>query len=81
MSTKLNLVINDCGTDLDCALGGAPTLVYSGSIAGMGTGIALGTFNGGQGHRYEFIPTLDTQRGRTTTRRQVRRSSSSGTPP
>jgi len=59
MSTKLNLVVNDCGTDLDCAAGGANTLVYSGTIAGMGTGIALGSFNGGQGHRYEFIPTLD----------------------
>jgi len=58
MSTKLNLVINDCGTDLDCSLGGAPSLVYSGTIAAMGT-VALGTFNGSQGHRYEFIPTLD----------------------
>jgi spore coat-associated protein N len=58
MSTKLNLVIMDCGTDLDCTTG-TSTSVYSGTLAAMGTGIALGTFNAGVGHRYEFTPTLD----------------------
>jgi hypothetical protein len=58
MSTKLNLVVMDCGTDLDCA-SGASTTVYTGTLAGMGTGIALGSFGAGVGHRYEFTPTLD----------------------
>lgn len=58
ISPKLNLVVTDCGTDLNCGAG-TSTNVYTGTIAGMGTGIALGTFPAGVGHRYEFVPTLD----------------------
>jgi hypothetical protein len=61
LSTKLNLVIDDCGTwsssAPDCS---TVTNVYNGTLAGMTASKALGTFNGGVKHRYRFKVTLDT---------------------
>ena len=58
MANKLNLVVTDCGTDFDCSTG-ASSNVYTGTLAAMGTGIALGNFAGGAEHRYEFSVALD----------------------
>jgi hypothetical protein len=65
LSPKLNMVIVDCGT----FAGGAPTCgdsddvsVYTGPLPGIGTSaspITLGTFNGGDKHRYKFTVSLD----------------------
>jgi hypothetical protein len=60
LSTKLNVVIDDCGawsaSAPDCS---SVSNVYTGTLAGM-TGVkALGTFNGGVQHRYRFRVTLD----------------------
>jgi hypothetical protein len=61
LSTKLNLVIDDCGTwssgAPDCS---SVSNVYTGTLAGMSATKALGTFNGGVKHRYRFKVTLDT---------------------
>jgi spore coat-associated protein N len=58
MANKLNLVVTDCGTDLDCSTG-ASSNVYTGTLAGIGTGIALGNFGAGVGHRYKFDVEFD----------------------
>lgn len=64
MSAKLNLVVKDCG-DFSS---GTPTcdagdpVMYSGTIAAMGS-TALGTFSGGEKHRYEFAVTFDSSAG------------------
>lgn len=61
LSTKLNLVVKDCG-DFSA---GAPTcdagdpVRYTGTIAAMSADVALGTFDGGEKHRYEFSVTVD----------------------
>jgi hypothetical protein len=59
MSGKLNVIVTDCGTDVNCATG-ASTVKYTGTLAGMSTPIALGTFAGAEEHRYEFSVALDT---------------------
>jgi len=58
MSGKLNLVVTDCGTDSDC-VGGVNPVKYTGTLAGMGTGIALGNFAAGEEHRYQFAVQFD----------------------
>jgi hypothetical protein len=58
MSTKLNLVVTDCGTDLDCAAG-VNDVKYTGTVAGMGTGLALSPFAANEERRYEFAVALD----------------------
>ena len=61
LSTKLNLVVKDCG---DFA-SGTPTcdagdpVKYTGTIAAFGSAADLGTFAGGEKHRYEFSVTVD----------------------
>ena len=61
LSTKLNLVVKDCG-DFSS---GAPTcdvgdpVKYTGAISAMPASSALGTFAGGEKHRYEFSVTVD----------------------
>ena len=61
LSTKLNLVVKDCG-DFSS---GTPTcdpgddVKYTGTIAGMSSDVALGTFAGGEKHKYEFSVTVD----------------------
>ena len=62
LSTKLNLVVKDCG-DFSS---GTPTCdpgdtaKYTGTIAGMNSDVQLGTFAGGEKHKYEFSVTVDT---------------------
>jgi spore coat-associated protein N len=65
LSPKLNMAIVDCGTFTS----GTPTCgdgddssVYTGPLPGIGTSaapIGLGTFNGGEKHRYKFTVSLD----------------------
>jgi hypothetical protein len=58
MSSKLNVIVTDCGTDVNCASG--PSVVkYTGTLAGMTAPLALGTFAGAEEHRYEFSVALD----------------------
>jgi spore coat-associated protein N len=65
LSGKLNLVVVDCG-DFSS---GTPTcdagdpVKYTGTLAGMSSPVALGTFAGGQKHRYEFSVDVDTSAG------------------
>ena len=58
MSTKLDLVVTDCGTDVDCTTG-TSTPVYTGTVAAMPANIALGNFAAGIEHRYEFSVQLN----------------------
>ena len=58
LSTKLNLVVTDCGTDLDCTAGVNPN-VYGGKVSAMGTLLPLGTFNSLEERRFEFKVDLD----------------------
>ena len=69
--TKLNLVINDCGTDLDCTTGGANSSSYTRQLAGMGTGIPLGTFAGSEEPPLRVHPRPSTRAPTTTTSAQV----------
>jgi hypothetical protein len=66
LSGKLNLVVVDCGTFAgstapDCGDGDDVT-EYSGTVAAMGA-TALGTFAGGEKHRYEFRVAVDSSAG------------------
>jgi hypothetical protein len=62
LSTKLDVVVKDCG-DFSS---GTPTcdagdpVKYTGTIAAMSSDVALGTFAGGEKHRYEFSVTVNT---------------------
>jgi hypothetical protein len=56
LSAKLNIVVSDCGVDVDCA---TKALLYTGTVAGMGSNLALGTFAANATHRYEFAVDLD----------------------
>jgi hypothetical protein len=58
MSDKLNFVVTDCGSDVNCGLG-ASTNVYTGTLAAMGANLPLGTFIAGEEHRYQFTATFD----------------------
>jgi hypothetical protein len=70
LSEMLNLTVVDCGafvgaTAPTCGDGDDDTK-YSGTIAAMGAGTpveALGTFAGGEKHRYEFSVSVDTSAG------------------
>jgi hypothetical protein len=61
LSTKLNLVVKDCGDFSSgtptCDAG--DTAVYTGTIAAMSSDVALGTFAGDEKHRYEFSVAVD----------------------
>jgi spore coat-associated protein N len=61
MSSKLNLTIVDCGTDLDCAAG-TSSPVYGGTVAAM-PAQALGTWATNEAHRYKFSVQLDGSAG------------------
>ena len=61
LSTKLNLVVKDCGDfssgTPDCSTG---TVKYTGTISAMSSDVDLGTFAGGEKHKYQFSVTVDT---------------------
>ena len=65
LSTKLDLVVRDCG-DFSS---GTPScdpgddVKYTGAIADMNADVALGTFAGGEKHRYQFSVTVNTSAG------------------
>lgn len=56
MADKLNLEVNDCGTDGDCS---SKSNVYDGTLAGIGTDLPLGNYGAGVTHRYEFNVEFD----------------------
>jgi len=61
LSTKLNLVVKDCGdfsSGTPTCDGGDPQK-YAGTIAAFSSAAALGTFAAGEKHRYEFSVTVD----------------------
>ena len=67
LSGKLNLVVVDCGafagaTQPTCGDGDDVT-TYTGTIAAMTGSRALGTFAGGEKHRYKFSVSLDSTTG------------------
>jgi len=67
LSARLHLVVRDCGafsgaTAPPCGAG-AGTLVYDGTLAAMTDAQALGTFAGGEKHRFRFETTLDPAAG------------------
>jgi hypothetical protein len=72
MSDKLDLVVTDCGVDVNCLIG-TSTNVYTGTLAAMGTNLSLGTpFAVGEEHRYQFTVTFnggadDTYQGKGST--------------
>jgi hypothetical protein len=63
MAANLDLTIEDCGTDLDCAVG-TSTTTYSGKLSAMPTQ-ALGTWAAAAQHRYKFTVGLDGAAGNT----------------
>lgn len=61
LSSKLNLVVKDCGTfasGTPSCNGGSP-VKYTGTLAAMSSSSALGTFAADEKHRYEFTITFD----------------------
>ena len=62
MAAKMNMVVTDCGTDLDCGAGANPN-VYTGTLAAMSATFALGTFAPSEAHRYKFDATFDSSAG------------------
>jgi spore coat-associated protein N len=65
LSGKLNVTVVDCG---DFASGtptcdGGDPVMYSGTLAAMSSAVALGTFAGGEKHRYEFTVAVDSSAG------------------
>jgi hypothetical protein len=56
-SSKLTIVITDTGDPACTGTCPAPVVVYSGTIAAMGTQ-ALGSFPAGATHRYSFVVTF-----------------------
>jgi hypothetical protein len=58
MSGKLDVIVTDCGTDVDCVLG-TSTVKYTGTLAGMSSAVALGNFAANEEHRYEFSVQLN----------------------
>ena len=65
LSGKLNVKIVDCGTFAS----GTPTcdvgdpVKYTGTLAGMSSAVSLGSWAGGEKHRYEFDVDVDTSAG------------------
>lgn len=59
----LNVVVTDCGPDSDCASSGAGSADnvnrYTGTLAAMGTNIALSSFAPSAARTYEFSVQLD----------------------
>jgi hypothetical protein len=67
LSARLRVVVRDCGafagaTPPACGAG-AGTLVYDGTLAAMTDAEALGSFAGGEKHRFRFETSLDSGAG------------------
>jgi len=61
LSGKLDLVVKDCGdfsSGTPSCDAGDP-VKYTGTIAAMGSDVALGTYAGGEKHRYQFGVTVN----------------------
>ena len=58
MSEKLNVVVTDCGADVNCTTGTSSN-IYTGTLAAMGANLPLGTFAAAEEHRYTFTATFD----------------------
>ncbi len=58
MSGKLDLIVTDCGTDLDC-VAGTNTVKYTGTVSAMPASTALGTFAPAEQRRYQFSVQLN----------------------
>jgi spore coat-associated protein N len=61
MSDQIDLVVEDCGTDLTCGAG--DTNVYTGTLTAMNATFNLGSFPAGTSHRYEFTATFNASAG------------------
>ena len=66
MSGKIDLVIHDCGTFTvatppSCSTGG--TDVYTGTLAGLSSSQALGSYAADAQHRYKFTATFNSSAG------------------
>ena len=61
MSDQIDLVVEDCGTDLSC--GGGDVEVYNGTLSAMNSSINLGSFAADVAHRYEFTATFNSSAG------------------
>ena len=59
MSGKLNVLVTDCGADLDCLTAGDNANEYTGTLAAMSAAIDLDSWAGGEEHKYEFSVALD----------------------
>jgi hypothetical protein len=65
LSGKLNVTVVDCGdfsSGTPTCAGGDP-VKYTGTLAAMSSAVSLGTFAGGEKHRYEFTVAVDTSAG------------------
>jgi hypothetical protein len=65
-SAKIDMVIHDCGTFVgstppSCSTGG--TDVYTGTLAGLSSSQALGTYAANEQHRYKFTATFNSSAG------------------
>jgi spore coat-associated protein N len=66
LSAKLNTKVVDCGLFVGAV---APTcdvadpVKYTGTLAAMSSAVSLGSFAGGDKHRYEFTVSVDTSAG------------------
>jgi spore coat-associated protein N len=67
MSAKLDAIVTDCGTFTGATPpvcgDGDDSVKYTGTIAAMGTNIALGTYAAGVQHRYRFSVALNSSAG------------------
>jgi hypothetical protein len=60
LSTKLNLVVTDCGADLVCSTAADNSNKYTGTLAGMTSPITLSpNWAAAEEHKYEFSVALD----------------------
>lgn len=63
MSAKMNMVVRDCGVDLNCGNGDDPPALYTGTLQNMNASYALGTWAANEQHRYRFTATFDSSAG------------------
>ena len=60
MSAKLNVIVTDCGADLNCSTGTDNSNKYTGTLAAMTAAITLSpNWAAAEEHKYEFSVALD----------------------